>query len=150
MDAGREALLQETAAVYGRAARVLDPVRLQVWESMGLSFPQLRILFRIRNEAGIDVRTLASRMGISASGASQQVDRLVERGFVDRSDDADDRRRVRLELTDLGRQATGEISRAARGRLAAVLMPLSDDDLRQLKRLLERVLAGLTRVPAAD
>ncbi len=146
MNDQREALLQETAAVYGRAARVLDPVRLQVWESMALSFPQLRILFRIRNEPGIDVRTLASRMGISASGASQQVDRLVERGFVGRSDDLEDRRRVRLELTDLGHQATGEISRAARGRVAAVLAPLSDDDLRQLKVLLERVLAGVTTV----
>ncbi len=142
-------LLQETASVYARAARLLDPVRLQVWEAMGISFPQLRILFRVRNQAGIDVRSLAAAMGISPSAASQQVDRLVERGFLDRSDDPEDRRRVRLELTDLGRQASGEISRAARGHVASVLATLSDDELRQLKSLLERVLSRAAGETAA-
>jgi DNA-binding MarR family transcriptional regulator len=142
MDRNRQQLLHDAALVYARAARLLDPVRLQVWESMGVTLPQLRILFRVRARPGIDVRTLAAGLGISSSAASQQVDKLVARGLVRRSEDPTDRRHVRLELTDLGRQAAGEISRATRSRIEAVLGALSDEELAELQRLLERVLAA--------
>jgi DNA-binding MarR family transcriptional regulator len=142
MSRNRQQLLHDAALVYTRAARLLDPVRLQVWESMGVTLPQLRILFRVRARPGIDVRTLAAGLGISSSAASQQVDKLVARGLVRRSEDPTDRRHVRLELTDLGRQAAGEISRATRARVEAALSALSDDELAELQRLLERVLAA--------
>lgn len=133
-------LLHETAQVYARAARVLDPVRLQVWEAMGLTFPQLRIIMRVRANPGIDVRRLAVGLSISPSAVSQQVDRLVAKEFIARSDDPMDRRHVRLELTDLGKQAAGEISRATFAQVEQVLSALSDHELNDLKHLLERVV----------
>lgn len=142
MDRTRDDLLHDTAGLYTRAARVLDSVRLQVWESMGVTFPQLRILFRVRGHPGIDVRGLAQGLGISPSAASQQVDKLVARGLLDRREDPDDRRHVRLELTDLGRQAAGEISRASRSHVESVLSALSTDDLSELRRLLDRVVTA--------
>ena len=149
MSGKREQLLHETANVYGRAARILDPVRLQVWESMGVTFPQLRILFRVRARPGIDVRGLAEELGISPSAASQQVDKLVARGMIDRREDPDDRRHVRLELTELGAQAAGEISRAMHEHIEASLARLSDDDLTHLRALLERVIAAYAALPAS-
>jgi DNA-binding MarR family transcriptional regulator len=136
----RDTLLHDAATLYARASRVLDPVRLQVWEEMGVTFPQLRILFRIRARAGIDVRSLAGELGISPSAVSQQVDKLVARGFVSRTEHPEDRRHVRLNLTETGAQAAGEISRASRSHVEAVLSTLSDDDLAELYRLLGRVL----------
>lgn len=141
MTAEQTSLLHETALVYARAARVLDPVRLQVWEAMGLTFPQLRIIMRVRANPGIDVRRLASGLGISPSAVSQQVDRLVAKEFLARNDDPLDRRHVRLELTDLGKQAAGEISRATFAQVEQVLSGLSEPELVELKRLLERVVA---------
>jgi DNA-binding MarR family transcriptional regulator len=113
MNESAHKLMQETVTRYARAARLLDPMRLQVWEEMDINFPQLRILFRVRAQPGIDLRTLAEQTGISASAASQQVDRLVDRGLLLRRDDPEDRRRLSLELTERGQQATGEISRAS-------------------------------------
>jgi DNA-binding MarR family transcriptional regulator len=144
MDTNREQLLHDTATLYSRAARVLDPVRLQAWESMGVTFPQLRILFRVRVRPGIDVRGLANGLGISPSAASQQVDKLVARDFLNRREDPDDRRHVRLELTELGRQATGEISRASRSRVESVLTALSDGELADLHRLFGRLLSAVS------
>ncbi|HVB64832.1 MAG TPA: MarR family winged helix-turn-helix transcriptional regulator [Nitrolancea sp.] len=135
-------LMRDTVTLYARAARMLDPMRLQVWEEMGINFPQLRILFRVRSRPGIDLRTLAEQMGISASGASQQVDKLVERGFLVREDDPDDRRRLSLELTEHGQQATGEISKATRSYIESALSVLSDEELADFHRLLSRVLAS--------
>jgi len=142
MSEPKDNLMSETVSRYARAARMLDPMRLQVWEEMGINFPQLRILFRVRSRPGIDLRTLAEQMGISASGASQQVDKLVERGFLVREDDPDDRRRLSLELTERGQQATGEISKATRSFIESALTVLSEDELSDFHRLLGRVLTS--------
>lgn len=133
-------LMSETVTLYGRAARLLDPMRLQVWEEMDINFPQLRILFRVRANPGIDLRSLAEKMGISASAASQQVDKLVERDLLIRTNDPDDRRRLSLELAERGKQATGEISRASRSYLESALSVLSPEELADLHRLLGRIL----------
>ena len=151
MEPSRETMLHDTATLYSRASRVLDPVRLQAWEGMGVTFPQLRILFRVRAQPGLDVRGLAAGLGISPSAASQQVDKLVARGMLHRTENPDDRRHVRLELTELGEQAAGEISRASRSHVETVLSALTDDELADLHRLLGRVVAAATEhsVPAS-
>lgn len=139
MDKGREALLQGTIALFIRTAAILDLPRLQEWQRLGVTLPQLRILFRVRSHPRIDVRTLALAFGISPSAISQQVEKLVSRGLVRRSDDPDDRRHVSLELTELGNEAVGEISRATRSHVEPILSRLSDEELAELNRLLVRV-----------
>jgi DNA-binding MarR family transcriptional regulator len=142
MEENRHERLRDTIRLYIRAVHLLDTVRLQVWERMAITFPQLRILFRVRAQPGIDLRTLARDLGITASGTSQQVDKLVARGFLLRQEDLADRRRIRLELTGLGQQAMGEISRASQSYLEAVFGVLSDAQLGRLARLLDRLLAA--------
>lgn len=142
MEKTRETLLHDVTTLFIRTAGILDPIRLQVWEGMGITFPQLRILFRVRSRPGIDVRGLASTFRISPSAVSQQVDKLVSRGLIRRSEDRDDRRHVCLALTELGQQAVGEISRSTRSRIEAVLSQLPEDDLAVLHRLLSEVAAA--------
>ncbi len=139
--------LTRTATILGRSTRVLDPMRLQVWENMGIGLPQLRILFRVRFEPGIDLRTLASGLNISPSAASQQVDKLVERGLLDRSPALDDRRRLSLELTDEGREATRAISDATVEYLLLILDSFQDSELSELQRLLEKIVDIAARTP---
>ncbi len=47
---------------------------------------------------------LARELGITKQAVSLVIDTLVNRGYVERRPDADDRRRVGLELTDAGRE----------------------------------------------
>ena len=54
-------------------------------------------------------------MGVTKQAVSQAVDTLVLRGYLERSHDPRDRRRVRLTLTDRGRTA----GRAARSAIDA-------------------------------
>jgi len=55
-------------------------------------------------------------MGVTKQAVSQAVDTLVLRGYLERSHDPRDRRRVRLTLTDRGRTA----GRAARSAIERV------------------------------
>ncbi len=140
MNDQREALLSEVATLFSRSTRVLDPIRLQVWDHLGIALPQLRILFRVRASPGIDLRGLAAELRISPSAASQQVDKLVERGLLERSPDLRDRRRLQLFLTELGTAATRAISTAAIDYVISLFESVEDDDLQQFKRLLQLVL----------
>lgn len=131
--------IRETAILFGRATRLVDPMRLRMWEEQGITFPQLRILFRVRMHPEIDLRTLADGLSISPSAASQQVDKLVERGLLWRTEDPQDRRRLRLQLTPQAEESVGEYSRTVTEYISAILSRLSAKDLKELHRLLSTV-----------
>ena len=133
-------LMESVARLVLRTAVLLDPVRLQAWEEQGLTLAQLRILFRVRAAPGCDVRRIAADVGITPSAVSQQVDKLVTRGLLHRRDKPEDRRYVQLELTETGKEATGQIFHFARQHVLALLTPLSEEDLRDMQRVLDRFL----------
>jgi DNA-binding MarR family transcriptional regulator len=70
------------------------------------------------SEASLE--SVIRRMGVTKQTAGQAVDMLVERGYLERSHDSSDRRRVNLSLTDRGREA---------GRAARTAIEQVDDDL---------------------
>lgn len=132
--------LEEAVTVFGRASRLMDSVRLRVWEERGLTLPQLRILFRIREQPGIGVRELAQVFEVTAGSISQQVEKLVGRGLVERSERPEDRRQVSHLLTAAGESAASEISYTGREYMGAILARLTAREREQLTRLLERVI----------
>lgn len=70
---------------------------------------------------------------LSQPALSRMVDRLVERGFVERSPDPADGRGVRLWLTEAGRERQQQIGRRHAGSVArALAAELTPDELRQL------------------
>ena len=70
---------------------------------------------------------------LSQPALSRMVDRLVERGLIQRCPDPADGRGVRLSLTDAGRDKQHQIGRAhARSVARAVTAELRPDELRQL------------------
>ncbi|MGA2527962.1 MAG: MarR family transcriptional regulator [Acidimicrobiales bacterium] len=81
---------------------------------------------------------LATGIGVTKQAVSQLIDTLVNRGYLRRSLDADDRRRISLELTERGRQV---LEAAKRGAHAV--------DLQLLERVLpEQVEAMCTALGA--
>jgi DNA-binding MarR family transcriptional regulator len=78
-----------------------------------LSMAQFGTLMRLHHDDHCGVGEIASQMGVSNAAASQLVDKLVQHGLVERTEDPDDRRAKRLSLTPKGRQVL-ERSRDAR------------------------------------
>ena len=80
---------------------------------------------------------LIRELGISKQAASQLIDTLVLRGYLDRRGDPADRRRVLLDLTERGRAAAG----AVRSGVLAVDAELAErvcvDDIAAMRRGLE-------------
>src|SRR5580693_8940542 len=66
--------------------------------------------------AGIDTRggprpDLPADLGVTKQAVSQVIDILVNRGYLERGTDTDDRRRVRLEVTARGEEVVDAVVR---------------------------------------
>jgi DNA-binding MarR family transcriptional regulator len=56
--------------------------------------------------------SLVQQLRVSKQAAGQLIDSLVQRGYLSRSPDADDRRRVNIALTERGREAADAVRTA--------------------------------------
>lgn len=72
-------------------------------KTSGLSMAQFAILMNLRYRHPCGMSDLSERMGITLAAASQLVDKLVQSGLVERSEDPNDRRAKLLALSDKGR-----------------------------------------------
>lgn len=119
---------QSIAAAVDEAAEAL----LGVWEaareqaSSRLSGSQLRALLFIEREEGINLRGLATGLGMILSSASRLCDRLTAAGVLEREPGRADRREIALHLTPAGRALLGELRADRRARLASVLSGMSE------------------------
>jgi len=66
--------------------------------------------------SGASLESVVRWMGVTKQAVSQAVDTLVVRGYLERSHDSSDRRRVNLTLTERGRDA-GKAARSAIERI---------------------------------
>jgi len=79
---------------------------------------------------------LATCQAVALPTMSRTVSALVERGWVARTEDSQDRRRVQLRMTDAGAMVFQELRARAQARLATRLASLSPEEQ-------DQVLAGL-------
>ncbi|MFJ9770404.1 MarR family winged helix-turn-helix transcriptional regulator [Kitasatospora sp. NPDC101157] len=95
-------------------------------------------------------RDLVRRLGIDPSDLAKVADQLGAAGYVERSRDLADRRRVTVSVTPAGRALLAELEQQARAVQDEVLAPLDEGERRVLQGLLRRVNEGaaLRRGPA--
>ncbi len=130
-----DALIEQILDNYGRAAGIFDPNRLEVWEDLGLTMSQLRVLYMLQAAPGTPAGAVAAQLKVRPSTATGIVDRLVEKQkLVRRERDADDRRRVRIYLTEQGRKVITELDARKRAVIWRIFRNFSDKELSEIDR----------------
>jgi DNA-binding MarR family transcriptional regulator len=106
-----------------------------IWQDLSMrEYDVLYTLSKCREP--VRIGELHRHVLLSQPALSRMVDRLVERGFIERQADPADGRGVRLSLTDAGRDKQHQIGRRhARTVARAVTAELSADELRQLETI---------------
>jgi DNA-binding MarR family transcriptional regulator len=99
-----------------------------------LSMVNLHVLMLLADAGPTPMRTIADGLDVSGASATGIIDRMAERGLVERARDEHDRRVVNVALTEAGRQLMVGLATERRERLAALLDELADDDLAALLR----------------
>lgn len=110
-----------------------------------LSLPQYRVLALV-DEGGERASHLAERLAVAKPTVTAVVDGLVDRGYLKRTADSDDRRATRITLTSPGRRALYDAEAAMAARLQEVLAHA--DDPAEISAALEQLTGALERTRA--
>lgn len=104
-------------------------VEMRDQSSTLLSVPQFRVLAYLDQFPGASLSEVADHLGVTRATASAMTDRLVQRHFVNRVEHPEMRRQIRLTLTDSGSAYLKEIQLVTQDKIAALLKPLTSEQL---------------------
>lgn len=108
------------ARVTSTAAELLEVVWGRA-STAPASASQLRVLFIIEHQEGINLRTLAQSLASTPPSTSRLCDRLQAAGLVEREMSSTDRREVRLRLSSSGHAFLDDLRARREQELQAVL-----------------------------
>jgi len=106
------------------AGRLSAELANQYKVKFGISVPEWRVLLNVGYTQDLSVRDIERRVGLEKSKVSRAASKLEAKGYLTKQVDSSDRRLLKLEVTDKGRE------------LLAKLIPLAQAYQLELKGLL--------------
>lgn len=152
---------QITAVVHGfmqvwnRFEATLSKELSQIQESLQGMHPQrehqpnanyelfYRACSSIYPKGNITMGEFSNALSVPLSTATRIADWLVDNGYIQRLPDSDDRRVVRIALTDTGKELFKTIDRYIRERMQQILSSLTAEERTILLTLVNKVVSGL-------
>lgn len=129
------------ARVYQRINRASTAL-LRRW---GLSLAQFDVIARVGAAPGISQQRLAATLLVTAGDVCQLLDRLEQRGVIERRPAG---RAHRLFLTPAGQRLYAEVIPAQESLLTRLFQTLAPAEQRQLSALLRRLERALVTSPS--
>jgi DNA-binding MarR family transcriptional regulator len=123
--AQREEILGVLRVAFGEL-RCVGSERLA---RQGVSMTNLHVLSILDHHGELTMSHLADFLGVSMSNATGLIDRMEERGFVERARDREDRRVVLVRLTEGGRQQLNDVQILREELIQKILSRLDSDQL---------------------
>jgi DNA-binding MarR family transcriptional regulator len=136
----REAIAAILAAQKS-VARHMFQTSIPEWTQLDLTMGQLRTLMALAADGPMTVSALAERLGIAKPTASILIDRLVQVGDADRSEDPEDRRRTLVTLTPAGVALVARLRNGQSERFERWLAAMRADDLAALTQGMQALAA---------
>jgi DNA-binding MarR family transcriptional regulator len=120
-----------------------------VWKDLGISHAQVSVLYLLSFHNHSSVKQTGDFLGISKSAVTQLADPLVEKGLISRNNDPQDRRVVRMGLTDKGLQCLKKLAKYKYDGVRTAVGYMSDNDVENLSALLQTA-AGFIKEKGKD
>ena len=105
----------------------------------GVSMTHMHVMWLLQHNGDLSMSRLAELLGVSFSNATGIIDRMEERGLVERMRVPDDRRVVLVRIADGGVKALEEIESLKHDRLQAILGHLDATQLKRVKATLDDI-----------
>lgn len=130
-----------------RIMRAMDVYSRQLSGSHGLTGPQLLCLREIAEQGSLTTGALALAIALSPATLTGILDRLEVRGLVSRERRPEDKRRVLVSLTAVGRQMAQELPSPLQERFGARLLELPPDEQTAIRQALNSVARMMEEDP---
>jgi len=144
MSISKRACIQINQAVFSMANAYRTTMQREgLAEASGLNMADRSVLMVLGQTGPTTAHALSKRMDINPGTISVYVQRLVEKGLVERSQDEADRRVWRIELTGAGREAYDETIDGAEAYTRRFLSPLTVAEQKAFHAVLIKITEGL-------
>jgi DNA-binding MarR family transcriptional regulator len=128
-----------------RAAQRMRKVCLHHLDPLGLKVVEFSILVLVDSNADVNQRQLGEALELSPPNLAIMLDRMAERGWIERVRSAQDRRAMQIHLTASGRSLAQRAQQIAATMEQAALQALSGAERAMLIELLLKVARGQPR-----
>jgi DNA-binding MarR family transcriptional regulator len=136
---GQRELIGDIIAQFRSAFGELRCIGSQRLRQHGVSAGHLHIASILERHGGMAMSRVAEVLDVSLSAATGIVDRMEQRGLIERTRPADDRRVVFVQLTEDGRRILEDVEALRGEMLRSVLSRLSPERLEALAATLDDV-----------
>jgi DNA-binding MarR family transcriptional regulator len=135
-----------------RASRVLVSVVARSLAEVEdvVTLPQFRVLVMIASHGPQNLGSVAAALGVHPSNATRLCERLVVAGLVARGDDPQDRRFLRLVLTDEGHRLVETVMQHRRTAVEKVMAQMAPSRRRTVAAALEAFATAAGEVPEIE
>jgi DNA-binding MarR family transcriptional regulator len=123
--------------------------QLRLWRPEEFSIPQFRVLAFLRDHGGATLSDVANHIGLMRPTMSKMIENLVKRQWVVRESSAQDRRCIKLRLTENGLEAIDQARRNTRECLAESIRRLDPREQETIIRAMQLLQGIFTPPPAA-
>jgi len=117
---------------------------------LGVSMTHMHVLWMLQHHGDLPMSRMADLLDVSLSNATGIVDRMEERGLVERVRVPDDRRVVLVRISTGGAQALDEIEAVKQDRLQAILGHLDGPQLARVVQTYEDIRGAIVAELGAD
>jgi DNA-binding MarR family transcriptional regulator len=144
--AGADESVQRVVTAVHRLSRRLDQWYDRQLADIDVSTGEWAVLgelARSGEETPLTPSQLAAAANVAPSSMTHRLDRMVQRGLIERAPDPNNRTRVLVQLSDAGYALYAAAIRESDLVESDLLESLSDAEVDQLAALLEKVISGL-------
>ena len=111
----------------------------------GMTVAQAATLAALRLQGALRLGILGRKLGIRSSTLTRNLTRLEQRGFVERIQEKEDARAVRVRLTARGRRAALDVERQELDFNRAILSHIAPERREQVLHSLEQLLGAIRK-----
>jgi DNA-binding MarR family transcriptional regulator len=127
-----ERLLRHVALIIKKRGR-------DILVDFGITSPQFNALLTLKDHPNITMGDLCEKLFLACSTATDLIDRMEKNGFLERARDSQDRRVIRLSISEKGIQVINEVIVARQHYVASILEKLTDEEIDQLGDSLDKL-----------
>jgi DNA-binding MarR family transcriptional regulator len=147
------ATLTDTTATDARIGRIVDGLHDIIagfrcagtgrLVKLGVSMTHMHVLWILQHHGELAMSRMADLMDVSLSNATGIIDRMEERGLIERVRVPGDRRVVQVRIAPGGVAALDEIEAVKQDRLGTILRQLDDRQLDRFARAMDDVRVAI-------
>jgi DNA-binding MarR family transcriptional regulator len=119
------------------------------WLTGSLSVVHLYVLTVLESDGALPMGKIAEALDVSVASTTGIIDRMEQRGLVERGQDPDDRRVVLVRPTAAGLRVFSDLDELRHSTIARILEHLDDDELTALLKGIRAMNAARVALAAA-